>query len=112
LKDRISLDFTYYNRESRGQIISPRTSYGSGSVIRIMNGGSVVNHGIEVQLKGSPIRKKDLDWNMTFNFTLNRGIVNTLLKIFLNTIILIHGLQTVQEQVLAQVKVPTRLVDG
>ncbi|MFA6277730.1 MAG: SusC/RagA family TonB-linked outer membrane protein [Pedobacter sp.] len=77
LKDRISVDFTYYNRESRGQIISPRTSYGSGSVIRIMNGGSVENYGYEVQLKGSPIRKKDFDWNMTFNFTSNRGIVNS-----------------------------------
>lgn len=78
LKDRISLDFTYYNRESRGQIISPRTSYGSGSVIRIMNGGSVVNHGIEVQLKGSPFRRKDFDWNMTMNFTQNRGMVYTI----------------------------------
>ncbi len=78
LKDRISVDLTYYSRVSEGQIISPRTSYGSGSVIRIMNGGNIKNHGYEVQLKGAPIRKKDLDWNMTFNFTLNRGIVNTI----------------------------------
>ncbi len=78
LKDRISVDFTYYKRESRDQIISPRLSYGTGSVIRILNGGSVINNGIELQLKGSPIRKKDLNWDMTFNFTHNKGIVNTI----------------------------------
>ncbi|MDQ7947459.1 MAG: SusC/RagA family TonB-linked outer membrane protein [Pedobacter sp.] len=78
LKDRISLDFTYYQRESRRQIISPRISYATGSVIRILNGGNVENHGYEIQLKGSPIRKKDLDWNATFNFTLNRGKVETI----------------------------------
>lgn len=78
LKDRISLDFTYYQRESRRQIISPRISYATGSVIRILNGGSVENHGYEIQLKGSPMRKKDFDWNTTFNFTLNRGTVKTI----------------------------------
>ncbi|KQC01478.1 SusC/RagA family TonB-linked outer membrane protein [Pedobacter sp. Hv1] len=78
LKNRISVDFTYYTRESRKMIIAPRISYGTGSVIRIMNGGSVKNNGIEVQLKGSPIRQKDFNWDMTFNFTRNRGIVNTI----------------------------------
>ena len=78
LKDRISVDFTYYQRESRDQIIAPRLSYGTGSVIRILNGGSVKNKGVEVQLKGSPLRKKDINWDMTFNFTHNKGIVNTI----------------------------------
>lgn len=78
LKDRISVDFTYYQRESRDQIIAPRLSYGTGSVIRILNGGSVKNKGVEVQLKGSPLRKKDFNWDMTFNFTHNKGIVNTI----------------------------------
>lgn len=78
LKDRISLDFTYYQRESRDQIIAPRLSYGTGSVIRILNGGSVKNKGVEIQLKGAPLRKKDFNWDMTFNFTHNRGIVQTI----------------------------------
>lgn len=78
LKDRISLDFTYYTRESRRQIISPRISYGTGSVLRIMNGGSVTNKGVEIQLKGSPIRKKDFNWDMTLNFTHNKGLVKTI----------------------------------
>jgi len=78
LKDRISVDFTYYTRESRRQIVGPRTSYATGSVIRTMNGGVISNKGIEFQLKGSPIRQKDLNWDMTFNFTHNKGIVKSI----------------------------------
>lgn len=78
LKDRISVDFTYYTRESRKQIIQPRTSYGRGYIISTMNGGVISNKGIEVQLKGSPIRQKDFDWNMTFNFTHNKGITKSI----------------------------------
>ncbi|MBB6237417.1 TonB-linked SusC/RagA family outer membrane protein [Pedobacter sp. AK013] len=75
LKDRISVDFTYYKLNSHKQIIAPRISYGTGSVIRLMNGGDVVNKGVEIQLKGSPIRSKDFNWDMTFNFTHNKGTV-------------------------------------
>lgn len=78
LKNRISLDFTYYTRESRKQIISPRISYGTGSVVKIMNGGVISNKGIEIQLKGSPIRQQDFNWDVTFNFTRNKGIVNSI----------------------------------
>lgn len=78
LKDRITLDMTYYTRESRKQIISPRISYGTGSVIRIMNGGVITNRGVEVQLKGSPIRRPNFNWDMTFNFTHNKGVVNSI----------------------------------
>ncbi|PWS32855.1 SusC/RagA family TonB-linked outer membrane protein [Pedobacter paludis] len=75
LKDRISVDFTYYTLNSHKQIIAPRISYGTGSVIRLMNGGDVVNKGVEIQLKGSPFRSKDFNWDMTFNFTHNKGTV-------------------------------------
>ncbi|MGF1923932.1 MAG: SusC/RagA family TonB-linked outer membrane protein [Bacteroidia bacterium] len=78
LKDRISIDATYYTRESSGQIISPRISYATGAVIRIMNGGVVRNKGVEVQLKGSPIRKPQFNWDMIFNFTHNKGRVESI----------------------------------
>ncbi|MEJ5994098.1 SusC/RagA family TonB-linked outer membrane protein [Pedobacter sp. Du54] len=78
LKDRISIDATYYTRESRKQIISPRISYATGSVIRIMNGGVVSNKGVELQLKGAPIRRPNFNWDMIFNFTHNKGIVKSI----------------------------------
>jgi len=78
LKNRIGLDFNYYNLLSKDQIINPRLSYGTGFVLEMMNGGTVRNRGIEVQLTGNPIKGKDFNWNTTFNFTRNRGVVLSL----------------------------------
>ena len=74
-KNRLGIDFNYYKLRSERQIILPRLSYGSGSVLRMMNGGVVENKGIEVQLTGSPIKKRDFNWDLTLNFTRNRGKV-------------------------------------
>ncbi|MDQ0636567.1 ferric enterobactin receptor [Pedobacter sp. W3I1] len=78
LKNRIGLDFNYYNLLSKDQIINPRLSYGTGFVLEMMNGGTVRNRGIEVQLTGNPIKGKDFNWNTTLNFTRNRGVVLSL----------------------------------
>lgn len=77
-KDRLSIDFTYYNLLSNDQIILPRTSYGTGFILRMMNGGSVRNQGIELQLMGTPIQKSDFSWDITANFARNRGVVISL----------------------------------
>ncbi len=74
-QDRVGVDFTIYRLQSSDQIILPRTSYGTGFVLRMMNGGEVQNKGIEVQVTGAPIRKKDLSWDITLNYTQNRGKV-------------------------------------
>eukprot|EP01133_Synstelium_polycarpum_P004655 gene4655-5440_t len=75
LKNRLGIDFTMYQLRSSDQIILPRISYGSGFVLRMMNGGEVENKGMEIQLTGSPIRKENFSWDVTFNFTKNRGTV-------------------------------------
>jgi TonB-linked SusC/RagA family outer membrane protein len=75
LKNRLRLDFTWYNLKSVDQIVAPRLSYGTGFVLKYINGGTVTNKGIEVQLTGTPIKSKDLNWDVTVNFTKNRGTV-------------------------------------
>jgi ferric enterobactin receptor len=75
LKNRIGVDFDFYNLRSENQIINPRLSYGTGYVLELLNGGTVQNRGIEIQLKGQPIKSKDFNWNTTFNFTHNKGTV-------------------------------------
>lgn len=77
-KDRISFDFTVYRLRSRDQIINPRLSYGGGFVLKLMNGGEVENKGMEIQLTGTPIKKKDFTWRTTLNYTMNRGKVISL----------------------------------
>ncbi len=75
LNNRLGIDFTWYRMHAKDQIIQPRLSYGTGFVSKYFNGGEVINKGVEVQLTGAPIQNKNFGWNVTVNFTLNRGTV-------------------------------------
>jgi outer membrane receptor protein involved in Fe transport len=77
-KKFVSFDFSYFSRLSDGQIILPRLSYGSGFVLKMMNGGKVKNVGTEVQAIFNPIVKKNFNWNLVFNFTQYKGRVLSL----------------------------------
>ena len=74
-KNRLGVDFTMYQLRSSDQIILPRTSYGTGFALRMMNGGEVQNRGSEIQLTGNPFRSKDFNWDITFNYSQNKGKV-------------------------------------
>ncbi|MDR6783795.1 ferric enterobactin receptor [Pedobacter africanus] len=75
LENRLGVDFTYYSLRSKDQIIQPRTSYATGYVLRLINGGEVENKGTEIQLNANPIRSKKVNWDLTLNYTRNRGTV-------------------------------------
>lgn len=77
-KDRLGFDFTYYTKTSYKQIVLARTSYGSGSAATLMNGGKIVGNGVEIQMKGSPLRSKDYNWDIILNFTQNKTTVNSI----------------------------------
>lgn len=74
----VTFDIAYFSRLSDGQIILPRLSYGSGFVLKMMNGGEVKNYGTEIQAIFNPIKKKDFNWNITFNYTQYKGKVLSL----------------------------------
>ncbi|MEJ7557125.1 MAG: SusC/RagA family TonB-linked outer membrane protein [Pedobacter sp.] len=73
--NRLSVQFDYYNLRSVDQIINPRLSYGGGFILELINGGTVVNRGFESQVIGSVIKRPNLAWDVTANFSLNRGKV-------------------------------------
>jgi ferric enterobactin receptor len=75
LNNRLGIDFNYYNLISRGQVLNPRLSYISGFVLEQLNGGTVRNRGVEIQLTGSPIKNKKFTWDMILNYTQNKGTV-------------------------------------
>jgi hypothetical protein len=60
------------------QIFFPRVSYGAGFVLKYFNGGDVQNKGVEIQLTGTPVKTKNVTWDLTFNFD---HFENTVLKI-------------------------------
>lgn len=77
-KNRLTFDYSYFHRLISDQIIMPRLSYGSGFVLRMMNGGEIESYGHEVQMNINPVKNQDFRWDLTFNFTNYRGIVKSL----------------------------------
>jgi TonB-linked SusC/RagA family outer membrane protein len=68
-KNRIGTEITYYNQYNDNQILRlVRLSYGTGFVLQNFNGGKVSSQGIEAVLTVVPVKKKDFDWTMIFNF--------------------------------------------
>lgn len=75
LKNRLTVDVAFYKINSTDQIVANRLSYGTAGVLKFINGGEVENKGWEIQLKATPIDRKNLIWNSTVNFDRNRGFV-------------------------------------
>jgi TonB-linked SusC/RagA family outer membrane protein len=77
-KDRLNIDFTYYNATTSDQIISLPIAISSGYNQQVINGGKVTTTGVEIILGGTPIKNENFTWNTTFNFATNRSVVNNL----------------------------------
>lgn len=67
----IGLDVTYYNNNSRDQIISLPTSDAFGYSYKLINAGKINNKGIEATLTVNLIRQKDWNWTAIANFSKN-----------------------------------------
>ncbi len=69
-KNRLSLDAAYYKSKSVDQIINGlRISYGTGFILKNVNGGELENWGTELLLRGTPIQSKNFTWDASVNFT-------------------------------------------
>ena len=75
LNNRLGLDFTYYVRNTKDDIVDAGISSGSGySGVRI-NAGKVHNHGIELLLTAVPVKTRHFTWNSSVNFSYNKSEV-------------------------------------
>ncbi len=77
-RDRINIDFTYYNALTQDQIISLPIAISSGFNQQVVNGGAVRTSGIEIIAGITPIINDNFRWNSTFNFSTNKSIVENL----------------------------------
>lgn len=75
--NRLGIEATWYNTNSRNQIIQIPTTMTSGFSARIINAGEIRNRGWEIGLHGTPVSGK-LIWDIGANFTRNRNKVITL----------------------------------
>lgn len=77
-KDRIRIDYTYYNATTKDQIISLPIPVSSGYNQQVVNGGEVNSEGVEIILGLTPIKTNNFSWNTTFNFATNKATIKDL----------------------------------
>lgn len=75
LNNRLGIEFTYYKQDVTDLLLprelAPSTGFGS----RIENVGDLENKGIEILLKGAPIKSNDFSWDITATFSQNENTV-------------------------------------
>jgi TonB-linked SusC/RagA family outer membrane protein len=78
LKNRIKLDYTYYKSKVHDQIFNVNLPYSTGYSLLTRNAGNYETSGHEFMLSADIIKKENLNWETTFNFTTSEGIVTDL----------------------------------
>lgn len=78
LKNRLGLDFTYYQNNSKDQILQPRVSNATGYILSYVNTGEIENKGFEISLNATPIKRDHFSWDLMLNFSHNKGVVKSL----------------------------------
>ncbi len=78
--NRISLDYTYYSKTTKDQILSSQVSTVSGYTSALYNAGKVKNWGTEISLSVIPVMLKDFQWEATLNWAKNQSEVIELIE--------------------------------
>ncbi|MDB4925286.1 SusC/RagA family TonB-linked outer membrane protein [Mucilaginibacter sp.] len=73
--DRLSLDVTWYNKNSKDEIVAAPASITSGYGGAILNIGKLQNRGIEVLISGRPLKSTSIYWTTSLNGSINNNKV-------------------------------------
>jgi TonB-linked SusC/RagA family outer membrane protein len=76
--DRIRFDFNYYHRNSENQILPLPVNGTTGYSTVIINAGSIINHGVEISLGGTPVKTANVTYDASLNVAFNRNKVASL----------------------------------
>ncbi|MEO9022143.1 MAG: SusC/RagA family TonB-linked outer membrane protein, partial [Ginsengibacter sp.] len=74
-ENRLGIDVAVYKSVTRNQILSLPVDGATGFTSALTNVGKVQNHGVEVQVHGTPVKKKDFRWDVTLNWSANQNKV-------------------------------------
>ncbi|HEU4748112.1 MAG TPA: SusC/RagA family TonB-linked outer membrane protein [Gemmatimonadaceae bacterium] len=76
LDNRLGIDATMYRKQTKDQIVDNiRGSYATGFVLFNLNGAVTRNEGLELTVRGTPILRDNLSWDLLANFDRSRGRV-------------------------------------
>ncbi|WP_017258526.1 SusC/RagA family TonB-linked outer membrane protein [Pedobacter arcticus] len=73
--NRLGFDFTWYNSNSKNQLLAITLPAGSGWASQYINAGNIKNDGIEVTLNGTPVKTKSFKWDVAVNYAKNNNKV-------------------------------------
>ena len=78
-RNRFNVDFSYYQNNSRDQILAVPIATSTGFASRVSNVGLVKNNGVELSLRGTPVRTASgFTWELFGTYTRNRNTVSEL----------------------------------
>lgn len=68
-KSRLGLDFTYFTYIDKDFAITAPVSSASGYNYQLVNGDKINRKGVELVLTGTPVRTKDIKWDISANYS-------------------------------------------
>lgn len=75
LQNRLGITATYYKSNSFNQLLQVALPVATGFARQYINAGNIQNSGVEFVITGTPIRQKNLTWDVNLNVALNRSKV-------------------------------------
>lgn len=78
LNNRVNILVDYYSKLTTDRLFAKPLDATSGFSSIRSNFGSLLNQGFEVEVSATPIRTKNINWEVNFNFAFNAGIVREL----------------------------------
>lgn len=79
LKSRVGFDISFYQDNTKNQILKIGTPNVSGVSSILINAGNIQNRGIELAIDATPLKTKDFSWNTAINYSRN---VNKIVKLY------------------------------
>ncbi len=76
LKNRLSIELTYYKQEIKDLLLERALSPSTGAGFRIENIGTMNNNGFEALITGVPVQTSDFKWIVTGTFSTNKNEVS------------------------------------
>ncbi|HEX3383957.1 MAG TPA: TonB-dependent receptor, partial [Mucilaginibacter sp.] len=75
LQNRLGFQASYYSTRTVDDILPVVVSSATGYASEYENAGSMTNKGVELVVNATPVRTRDLEWNITVNWSENKNKV-------------------------------------
>ena len=78
LNNRLGFDLTYYQTNTKDEILPLSVSGTTGYLYKYVNSGEIENKGIEFGLHATPVKTHDFEWNTNLTLAHNKNKVKSL----------------------------------